>query len=208
MNRIKTKKWYVLAIVLATSAFMVAFGIAMAATVQWSREQPATVSSVAADILPSDSITIFQDVELTDELAQGEVLEFPTLISFQPPLTGFVEGNTTSINLWLRNDSEIPLAVLRICCPGIFDPVTDERLTSYSVDPILPCCAPASPIQTGEVQQIQVRVFQPKQNFENTSFTVIIGAIGEVTDDGAGVTNISPQLQRVLESSAAQGPEQ
>ena len=202
------RKWNWFAIVLAVSAFMVAFGIAMAATVQWSREQPATLSSVAADVLPSDSMTIFRDEALTDELVQGEVLEFPTLISFQPPLTGFVEGNTTSINLWLRNDSEIPLAVLRICCPGIFDPVTGEFLASYSVDPILPCCAPANPIQTGEVQQIQVTIFEPEQDFENISFTVIIGAIGEVTDDGVGVTNISPQLRRVLESSAAQGPEQ
>ena len=131
MSRLKPK-WRLLAIVLGVSAFAATFYVAYAGIVQWSREQPAAFTAVLSASLPTSTMSLFQDAALTDPLTENEVLDF-VATALLPPLTGF-GGSSETKTLFLRNDSaDIPLSVLDVCCFGIFDPDTDEFVSSYQV---------------------------------------------------------------------------
>ena len=199
MGVLKRKRG-LLAVGLAVSAFLATFYVAYAGIVQWSREQPATITTIAAVPLASSTMSLFQDAALTDPLTENEVLEF-VAIALQPPLTGF---GFERITLFLRNDStDIPLSVIQICCPGIFDPATGARVASLNV---FGECCPQEPILPGQSQRIFVDVFGVQLGFTGVQFTVVIGAVGETTAAGAGLVTISPQLQAVLDSAAQEKP--
>ena len=124
------------------------------------------------------------------------------LAQLAPPLpTGSAFDRIT---LFLRNDSpDTPLSFLRICCPSIVDPDTEEFVAAYQV-----WSFSESPIPPGGSQAIFVDVFDAKQTIAGVQFTVVIGAVGETTANGQGVSTISPQLQAVLDSAAQEAPGQ
>ena len=101
MSRLKPK-WRLLAIALGVSAFAATFYVAYAGIVQWSREQPAALVTIAAVPLASSTMSLFQDEALTDALTENEVLQFVE-IKLEPPLTGF-GGSSETKTLFLRND--------------------------------------------------------------------------------------------------------
>ena len=203
MSRLKPK-WRLLAVGLAVSAFLATFYVAYAGIVQWSREQPATLSTIAVVPLASTTMSLFQDAALTVPLTENDVLQF-AVVEFAPPLSGVAFSEDT-ITLFLRNDSpDIPLTPLRVCCPGIFDPVTGEFVASWGVFGEF---FPPEPILPGQSQRIFVEVFNPRKAVVGVDFTMVIGAVGETTNAGAGVSTISPQLQAVLDSTAQEKPGQ
>ena len=122
MGKLKSKR-YLLAVVLAMGAFGAAFYIVFAqmTPVQWSREQPATAVGVAAQILPPDSMTLFKDEALTDELTAADILQFPVIL-LQPPLNlqGARFEDSTTVRVWLRNDSTVPLIPVEFSQPVDF----------------------------------------------------------------------------------------
>ena len=203
MSRLKPK-WRLLAIVLALSAFLATFYVAYAGIVQWSREQPATLTTIVAVPLASSTMSLFRDEALSVPLTENDVLEFVE-IAFEPPLAGF-GGSSDTKTFFLRNDSsDISLSVLNVCCPGIFDPATGEFVTSWHV---FGECCPEAPIPPGESQRIFIHLHSLQRAVAEAQFTVVIGAVGETTANGQGVSTISPQLQAVLDSAAQEEPGQ
>jgi len=203
MSRLKPK-WRLLAIVLAVAAFLATFYVAYAGIVQWSREQPATLTTIAVVPLASSTMSLFKDQALTDPLTENEVLQF-AVVKFEAPLAGVAFSSDTK-TLFLRNDSpDIPLSVLSVCCPSILDPVTGEFVAAWHV---FGECCPEAPIPPGGSQRIFFRVFSARQAVAGAQFTMVMGAVGETTAAGAGVTTVSPQLQAVLDSAAQEKPEQ
>ena len=73
---------------------------------------------------------------------------------------------------------------------------------------MLAIAVPECPFSPGGSQAIFISVFKVQQAVAGAPFTVVIGAVGETTDAGAGVSTISPQLQAVLDSAAQEKPEQ
>ena len=203
MGVLKRKRG-LLAVGLAVSAFLATFYVAYAGIVQWSREQPASLTTIAAVPLPTSTMSLFRDAALTDPLTENEVLDF-VAVALQPPLSGIARSETRA-TLFLRNDSaDTPLSVLRICCPSIIDPATGKFVAAYHV--FTECC-PEDPIPPGGSQAIFIDVFDIQQGATGVQFTVVIGAVGETTANGAGAATISPQLQAVLDSAAEQKPGQ
>ena len=199
MGVLKRKRG-LLAVGLAVAAFLATFYVAYAAIVQWSREQPATLTTIVAVPLASSTMSLFQDEALTDPLTENEVLQF-VLAQLAPPLpTGSAFDRIT---LFLRNDSDTPLSFLRICCPPILDPTTGEFVAAYQV-----WSFSKAPIPPGGSQEIFIDVFDARQTVAGAQFTVVIGAVGETTANGQGVSTISPQLQAVLDSAAQEEPGQ
>ena len=203
MGVLKRKRG-LLAVGLAVAAFLATFYVAYAGIVQWSTEQPATLTTIAVVPLASSTMSLFQDQALTDPLTENEVLQF-AVVKFEPPLSGVAFSSDTK-TLFLRNDSpDIPLSVLSICCPSIRDPDTGDFVAAYQV---FGECCDETPIPPGGSQRIFIRVFSAQQAVAGAQFTVVIGAVGETTNGGAGATTISPQLQAVLDSAAQEKPEQ
>ena len=60
MGVLKRKRG-LLAVGLAVAAFLATFYVAYAAIVQWSREQPATLTTIVAVPLASSTMSLFQD---------------------------------------------------------------------------------------------------------------------------------------------------
>ncbi len=196
------RKWGFLAVGLAVSAFLATFYVAYAGIVQWSREQPATLTTIAAVPLASSTMSLFQDEALTDPLTEDEALQF-LLVQLVPPLPAGVGFDR--ITLFLRNDSpDTPLSLFRNF-ERIFDPVTDEFLAAYQV---FGECCPEAPIPPGGSQRIFIDVFDVQPAAAGAQFTVVIGALGETANGGAAVSTISPQLQAVLDSAAQEKPGQ
>jgi len=189
MDWIKSK-WYILSLVLGVSAFLAAFGVAYAGFVQWSREQPSKATSQAATVLAPESMKLFQDAGLTDELTADEVLEFPAVVRLQPPLQ---RSTSAWVELWLRNDSDIPMNLLSI---SVRDPQQGLDGWTWSVE----CC---NPIQPGQARQIGIGIYL-RQDVVEVEFSTVIGAVGEVTEEGQAVTTISPQLQAILDAAKQQ----
>ena len=203
MSVLKRKKG-LLAIGLAVAAFLATFYVAYAGIVQWSTEQPGTLTAIVAVPLPTSTMSLFKDEALTIPLTGNDVLEFAE-IAFVPPLTGF-GGSSDTKTFFLRNNStDTPLSVLNVCCPSIFDPDTGEFVTSWHV---FGECCPVQPIPPGQSQRIFIHLHSLQRAVVGAQFTVVIGAVGETTAAGAGVATISPQLQAVLDSAAHDEPEQ
>ena len=197
MNVLKSK-WNLLAIVLGISAFLGTSYVAYAAFVQWSREGHGTITSSPVDVLPPEAMTLFQDEELTDELLPDEVLEFAPVLEFQPPLDGLIGfDQRSSVTLFLKNDSDINLSFLNICCPAIRDPVTRDFWGSYATN-LSECC---NPIPPGEDRMIQIQIFNLRPGIFGEEFSFVVGALGEMTDGGEGVATLSVALEEILKSA-------
>ena len=178
MARLKSKK-HLLAAVFALAAFGATFAAVLAGVipVQWSREQPATVVGVAVQVLPPDSMTLFRNAGLTDQLNPADALQFavPLLL---PPLN--VEGaklSNPTVRLWLRNDSDVPLSPVEIFDPSvpILDSQTGQVVGGYEVFKD-ECC---SPILPGQALRIKIELGGNAQRLVGQQFTVVIGSVGE-----------------------------
>ena len=178
MARLKSKR-YLLAAVFALAAFGANFAAVLAGVipVQWSREQPATVVGVAAQILPPESMTLFRDEGLTDELTPADNLQFRVIL-LQPPLDlpGAKLSNPT-VRLWLRNDSTDPLSPVEFFDPPvpILDSQTGQVVGGYEVFKD-ECC---SPILPGQALRIRIELRGNAQKLTGQQFTVVIGSVGE-----------------------------
>ncbi len=178
MARLKSKR-YLLAAIFALAAFGATFAAVLAGVipVQWSREQPATVVGVAMQVLPPDSMTLFRNAGLTDQLNPADALQFavPLLL---PPLN--VEGaklSNPTVRLWLRNDSDVPLSPVEIFDPSvpILDSQTGQVVGGYEVFKD-ECC---SPILPGQALRIRIELGGNAQRLVGQQFTVVIGSVGE-----------------------------
>ena len=166
--------------------------------VQWSREQPATAIGVAAQVLPPESMTVFRDEGLTDELTAADVLQFP-ILELQPPLNlpGAQVSLSTTVRLWLRNDSTVPLTPVQIFNPSVpvFDSQTGEEVGRYDVFED-ECCPP---IQPGQALRIMIVLRGDPQRLIGKQFTVVFGSVGEQltpltghTSSGDFLANVGP----------------
>ena len=112
MGKLKSKR-YLLAMVFALAAFGATFAAVLAGVipVQWSREQPVFLESVTLQTLPDTDMKIFEDKEQQKEIKSGDTLVFKAFQP-QPPLDK-VFGGGAGRNLFIRNDSAIPLNLLQ-----------------------------------------------------------------------------------------------
>ena len=88
MRRLLSKR-NVLAVLLGLGGLLVAFAVAYAATVQWSRPQPSKVLGVQVQVLPDSAVEVYLDSALTQRLGTGDEVTFGVL-QFQPPLKKFI----------------------------------------------------------------------------------------------------------------------
>ena len=98
MHRIKSSRGLIV-IVLAVSAFLMAFGVAMAATVQVSTEVPSSFNLVAVtEVLADENLSLFEDPDGAIPLTTLEI----GVLRLQPPL----EPIPFRQMIYMRNDSE------------------------------------------------------------------------------------------------------
>ena len=176
MSALKSKQYLLLAII-GVSAFLATFYVVYAGMipVQWSREQPAAaVVGATVEVLDPSSMKLYQDEGLSDELTAGETLEFP-VPQFQPPLDQLPQVRKANVPLWLKNESNIPLApIAGFCCIDVFDSQTGERVGAYGITDE-GCCGEIPP---GEARKLRIEL-HPDGEVIGRQFTIVIGALGE-----------------------------
>ena len=180
MSRVKPK-WRLLAIVLAVVGFLVAFGVALAATVQVSREVGSTLSVVAVDVvLPEANLVLSHDPEGTIPVT---ALSFE-LVKLQAPL----EPRRPNQNIFIRNDATTTLTLIEPC-REVVDAATTLRLghMNVSIHTLATeefrgsACGGVAAIAPGETVGANVHIndVDPGLAAGDHSFTALFGAIGE-----------------------------
>ena len=77
--------------------------------------------------------------------------------------------------LWLKNESNIPLApIAGFCCIDVFDSQTGERVGAYGITDE-GCCGEIPP---GEARKLRIEL-HPDGEVIGRQFTIVIGALGE-----------------------------
>ena len=173
MRRLKSK-WHLLAVVLGLTASLVAFGVALAATVQVSRDIPSTLTVVEVDVLAAENLVISHDPEGNDPITSFQM----EVLNFQPPLSPIFH----EANFYIRNDSGIDLTLVEPC--GEFtDPSTGFFIGSGQAayaDAVPNDTCTGVAILSGETLRgwFEMDVV-PELPAGDHSFTLVFGAIGE-----------------------------
>ena len=175
-------KWNLLVAVLAASAFLAAFGIALAATVQVSREVPSSLNVVDVEVIAEDNLFLSYDPDGNEPVT---ALEF-TLINLQPPLGGG-DSNLSRQKIFIRNDSDIELTLIAPC-GDTQENGTETVLGHMAVDisdladevDLGRTCNQNASIAPGQTVTADVRLYT-EEGLEpgGHPFTAVFGAIGE-----------------------------
>ena len=175
MARLKSK-WHLLAVVLGLTASLVAFGVALAATVQVSQEVPSTLSVVEVDVLAAENLVISLDPEGNDPVTAFQL----ELIKFQPPLSLV----SSAVIFYVRNDSGVDLTLVQPCdnftdIVGVF--IGSGQAAYKDVVPNDTCTG--VPIQSGQTLKGDFAIDGPADLAAGDySFEVVFAAIGEQPD--------------------------
>ena len=184
MSRLKPK-WRLLAIVLAVVGFLVAFGVALAATVQVSREIGSTMSLVVAVELPDADLVLSHDDAGANPVG---TLSFEAVKLVHP-----CRSQGLNQRIFIRNDTATTLTIIEPC-RGIFDDdveiegteighlnatirtlVTEEHRGTVCDGDV--AIAPAETV----IADLHICFLPPDLALGAHSFTAVFGAIG---DDG------------------------
>ena len=178
-------KWRLLAIVLAVTGFLVAFGVALAATVQVSREIGSTVSVGVAVVLPEANLVLSHDDAGTNAVT---ALSFD-MVKLTLPL------NTEGLGqrIFIRNDATTALTIVQPC-HGVFD--GDDEIAGAEIGHLNAtirtlgteefrgsACDRDATIAPGEtvIADLHICCVPPELAPGAYSFTAVFGALG---DDG------------------------
>lgn len=194
MARLKGKR-YLLAIMLGVAAFLATFFVVYAGFVQWSREQPTQVLGVSVQVLDPGAMKLYTDLQLTNELTSTDVLEF-SVPQLQAPLDQFSTSLRPERELWIKNDSTVPLSVFEFCCKNIISS-TGSFLGRYDV--FLDCCNPVQPAQS---KRLRVILRDTNSGIFSDQFSIVIGALGESGDGMASPLSVQEILENVAESGS------
>ena len=168
MGKLVSKR-YLVGAILALVAFGATFYAVFAGfiPVGWSREQPVRFVSVNVEQMKPEAMSIYHREGRVNLLFPGDQLRF-TLLQAQPPLDRLV-GDTARRNLWVWDDSDIPLRIIERDTeilqglPGRYDVWVDR-----GEDRILP----------GEERQITIELRDLGPEHSGAQFSVVIGALG------------------------------
>jgi len=169
-------KGNLLAVVLAATGFMAAFGIALAATVQVSREIPATLSVAEVEVISDENLVISHDPEGNDPLTSFEF----EVIKFQPPLDP--NPRTESELFYIRNDSNTDLTLIEPC--GDFVDTDSGAVIGFGqavyADRVPDDTCTGVAIGSGETLLGRFSLeISPEQSAGQHSFTLLFAAVGE-----------------------------
>jgi hypothetical protein len=177
MGKLNRKQWYLLAVVMGAAAFLAAFGIALAATVQVSRQVPSTLTVIGVEVLADENLELFHDPEGTQPVT---TLEFRRPL-LQPPLT---PRNINPI-IYVKNNSNADLTLIAPC-REIRDTNTGVSLgfMNLYIHGRGDACQGDRTIAPGEMVGATVNLNPPEPGLAPGvySFTSLFGAIGESPD--------------------------
>ena len=132
MRRLKSKR-YLIAAVLGVGGFLAAFFMVYAGVVQVSREVPTDVTFVATEVIADENLVLYKDKDLTEELTEIQMV----LPRFQAPLdklAGQMQA-WTSVTIWAKNASQVPLTLIDYCCPEVHDVASGGHVGWLHVHP-------------------------------------------------------------------------
>ena len=183
MSRVKPK-WRLLAIVLAVVGFLVAFGVALAATVQVSNSVPSSVSVVEAQVIGPENLVLSHD---DAGLNLVTALSFE-LVKLQPPL----ETRDVGQRIFIKNASANALTIIGPC-QTVFDNDVEVAggeigFMNVSIRTLGTethrgeACGENVAIAPGEtvIADVHVCCFEPGLTIGAHNFTAVFGAIGTV----------------------------